>query len=159
MARIGKRAKERRTKEILIGVFALLFVGAVVGGAMYYSSARPEPLNAETLCPAKGPLGHFVVLIDKTDPLNFTQKQAFSVTLKELIERKLPEGYLLSVFALGEDFRESATPLIELCNPGDGTGKSEFTTTLARAKAKYQQRFAEPMLQLTESLVASQPAT
>lgn len=158
MATLGKRAKQRRRNEFILAAVLALVVIAVIAGASYYTMTRPKGLNPETLCSADGPQGHYVLLIDKTDPLNFTQKQAFSVVLKELIEKRVPEGYLLSVFALGEDFKETATPLVELCNPGNGAGKSEFDANPRKLRAQYQTKFAEPMLTLTESLVATQPA-
>lgn len=158
MATLGRRARQRRRNEYVLGAVILLAVLAVLGGAVYITVSRPKGLNPETLCPAEGPQGHYVLLVDKTDPLNFTQKQAFSVIIKELIEKRVPEGYLLSVFALGEDFKENATPLVELCNPGDGSNKSEFSANPQKLRAQYQSKFVEPMLKLSESLVASQPA-
>lgn len=158
MATLGKRAKQRRRNEFLLGAVIILVIAAVIAGAAYSTLSRPKGLNPETLCPADGPSGHYVLLVDKTDPLNFTQKQAFSVILKELVEKRIPEGYLLSVFALGEDFKENATPLVELCNPGDGSKKSEFDANPHKLRAQYQEKFAEPMLKLSESLVATQAA-
>lgn len=158
MATLGKRAKKRRTKELVFGTVSLALFFAVIAGAGYYTMSRPKGLNQDSLCPADGPLGHYVLLVDKTDPLNFTQKQAFSVILKELIEKRVPEGYLLSVFALGEDFKENATPLVELCNPGDGTGKSEFDASPRRLQVQYQSKFAEPLLHVSEMLVATESA-
>lgn len=158
MATLGKRAKKRRRDEIvLVGAISLIIL-AVIAGVAYHYITRPKGLNSETLCPVDGPQGHYVLLIDKTDPLNFTQKQAFSIILKELIEKRVPEGYLVSVFALGEDFKENATPLVELCNPGDGSKKSEFDANPKKLSALYHLKFADPMMKLSESLVATQPA-
>lgn len=158
MAIHGKRAKQRKTREILLGTALFILVFSAIAGVSYYSMTHLKGLNPETLCPAEGPQGHYVLLIDKTSPLNFTQKQTFLVLMKELIEKKVPEGHLLSVFALDEDFKKTATPLVELCNPGDGAGKSEFDSSPKKLKAKYQSKFAEPMLRLSESLIANKPA-
>ena len=158
MATLGRRAKKRRRNDYLLGAGIFSIILAVVVGFIYHAMTRPKALNPETLCPAGGPQGHYVLLIDKTDPLNFTQKQAFSVVLKEFIEKKVPEGYLVSVFALGEDFKENATPLVELCNPGDGSNKSEFDANPQKLKAQYHSKFAGPMMKLSESLVATQSA-
>ena len=130
MAQFGRRARQRRTKELILGTVALAAVLGVVASVTYFMMTRPDGLDNETLCPAKGPTGHYVLLVDKTDPLTFTQKEAFGVTLRELIEKRTPEGYLLSVFVLGEDFKENAKPLVELCNPGTGQDKSELTANL-----------------------------
>lgn len=158
MATLGRRAKQRRRKNLVIATFVSLFVVAVIASASYYTMTRPKGLNPDTLCPIEGPKGHYVLLIDKTDPLNFTQKQVFSIIFNELIGSQLPEGYLLSVFALGEDFKENATPLVEVCKPSDGTETSEFTGNPQKVKAQFQSRYAEPMLKLSESLIAAQPA-
>lgn len=158
MATSGRRAKRRRTREFVLGTLILGVVIAGIGGVAYFMATRPKGLDPTSMCPAAGPYGHYVLLVDKTDPLNFTQKQAFAVILDELVEKRVPEGYLLSVFALGEDFKATAAPLVELCNPGDGTGKSELTANLRKLKAQYRSQFAEPILRLSESLVSSQPA-
>lgn len=159
MAQLGKRARERRSQDIVRTIITIILSTVVLGGAAYYMAIQPASLDAATMCPSDGkPLGHYVLLVDKTDPLNFTQKQAFTAIVQELIERRIPEGYLLSVFVLGEDFKEGATPLVELCNPGDGSGKSELTANLKRLRAKYQTKFVEPLVKQSESLVSTQPA-
>lgn len=158
MATLGRRAKQRRRNEFLLGAIIFSVILLVTIGVTYHTVTRPEGANPDTLCPPDGPRGHYILLIDKTDPLNFTQRQAFSVVLKELVENRVPEGYLLSVFALGEDFKDNAVPLVELCNPGDGSNKSEFDSNPQKLKAKYRSKFAEPMIKLSESLVATQPA-
>ena len=74
------------------------------------------------------------------------------------IEKRIPEGYLLSVFVLGEDFKENAKPLVELCNPGTGQDKSELTANLRQLKRQYQDGFLGPLLKQSEALMAPQPA-
>jgi len=158
MARVGRKGKRRQSKEIFIGVFLLVFAISIVAGAGLYMNSRPQPLNRDTLCPAVGPAGHYVLLVDKTDPLNFTQKQAFSVMLRDLVEKRVPEGFLLSVFVLGEDFKQSASPLAELCNPGTGADKSELTANLKKRQAHYQEKFVVPLMNQSEGLVGLQSA-
>jgi hypothetical protein len=157
MAKLGRRAKQRRTMEIIFGTLALLVVGVIISGAAYYMSTRPKELMPN-MCPSDGPLGHYVLLVDKTDPLTFTQKQAFSVILRELVEKRIPEGYLLSVFVLGEDFKENAAPIVELCNPGNGSDKSELTANLKKLRRQYEERFVEPLLKQSDALLSAQSA-
>lgn len=158
MAQLGRRAKQRQTRDIVLGTFAFLVAIAIATGVWHYMGGRLKELNPLTLCPQDDPTGHYVLLVDKTDPLTFTQKQAFSVILRELIEKRVPEGYLFSVFVLGEDFKENAAPLVELCNPGSGAGKSEFTANLKKLRRQYEDRFVEPMLKQSEALLATQPS-
>jgi len=129
-----------------------------VSGFVYFRlQTQPAPDSA-TLCPAEGPRGHYVLLVDKTDPLSFTQKQSFSVFLEDLVKRRVPEGYLLSVFVLGEDFKSNAQPLVELCNPGAGDNKSALTSNVQRARRTYEEKFIKPLLSQGEALQSSQPA-
>ena len=157
MARLSRRAKQRRTLEVAFGLLALVVVIAIMAGVGYYYGMRPKELQPN-MCPDGGPLGHYVLLVDKTDPLSFTQKQAFSRTLHEIIEKRIPEGYLLSVFVLGEDFKDNAAPIAELCNPGTGSTKSEFTANLKKLRRQYEERFVEPLLNHSNELLATQPA-
>ncbi len=157
MARMGRRAQQRRRNEIILGIFlSAIVIGAIAGG-VYFTLTGEKPLDEQTLCPADGPKGHYVLLVDKTDPLNFTQKYAFVSVLHELVEKRLPKGFLLSVFVLGEDYTQVAEPLIELCNPGSDDGASEWTANLERLRQKYKDRFLSPLLARTDELVAVEP--
>lgn len=158
MSRYGLKAKRR--DAVLWGAGAILLVAtaAIVAWVVYSQVTREPPLNAVTMCPASGPFGHIVLLVDKTDPLNFTQRQAFSVAMKELVETKVPEGNLLSVFVLGDTFEKSAVPIIELCNPGSDAGKSELSANLKRLRKQYEEKFVRPLEDVAKALIADQPA-
>jgi hypothetical protein len=158
MAQLGRRARQRRTKELILGTLGFVLVLGIIGGVAYYMASRQAGLDKESLCPASGPAGHYVLLVDKTDPLTFTQKEAFTVTLQQFVVKRIPEGYLLSVFVLGEDFKETAKPLIERCNPGNGQDKSEFTENVRQLKKQYEAGFLEPLLKQSDALLGTQPA-
>lgn len=162
MAQISRHAKRQQKKqlksEIFWGSAALITAVGIAAAACYFLLNRPEGLDPETLCPACGPKGHYVLLVDMTDPLSFTQKLAFEVVLRDIIEKQTPEGYLLSVFAMGEDFRENAEPLVEICNPGTGEDKSEWTANLKQLRRLYNERFRDVLFNQASLLTASPPA-
>lgn len=158
MAKLGRYARKQRNTTIAWIVSVSLVIVVAIGAAIYMWFNTEPGLNRVTLCPADGPKGHFVLLVDKTDPLNFTQKQAFSVTLRDVIEKRTPPGYLLSVFVLGENFMANAEPLLELCNPGTGADKSAMTANLQKLRKQYEQKFVEPMLKQSEMLLSTTPA-
>jgi hypothetical protein len=158
MSRYGAKAKRRDTFMWVAGIALIIVTALIVIWVGYTQVTRDPPLDKTTMCPASGPLGHIVLLVDKTDPLNFTQRQAFSVTMEELVATKVPEGHLLSIFVLGEKFEQSALPLIELCNPGSDVGKSELNANLKRLRQQYEERFVGPLEDATKSLVAEAPA-
>jgi hypothetical protein len=62
------------------------------------------------------------------------------------------------VFVLGEDFREGAKPLVEICNPGSGEGKSELTANIQKLNAQFRERFREPLLKQADALISTKPA-
>jgi hypothetical protein len=158
MSRYGAKAKRRETFMWVAGVALLIVTALAVGLVVYTQVSRDPPLDKTTMCPAAGPYGHIVLLVDKTDPLNFTQRQAFTMAMRELVETKVPEGHLLSIFVLGEKFEQSAIPLIELCNPGSDTGKSELSANLKRLRKQYEERFVRPLEDVAKALVADEPA-
>jgi hypothetical protein len=156
--RRSRAAQKRHARNIAVGVAALVLFASVLAGVGYYLWTRDAGLDRQTLCPKSGPAGHVVLLVDKTDPLNFSQKEAFLRLLEELVDRRVAPGWLVSVFVLGEDFREGAKPLVEVCNPGSGEGRSELTANIAKLNAQYRQRFREPLLKQADVLIATRPA-
>jgi hypothetical protein len=158
MSSYGAKAKRRDTLNWVAGVALLFVTAAAVTLVVYSQLSRDPPLDKTTMCPAAGPLGHIVLLVDKTDPLTFTQRHALSVAMKEVVETKVPTGHLLSIFVLGEKFEQSALPLIELCNPGSDVGKSKLSANLERLRRQYEERFVRPLEEAAKSLVSEKPA-
>jgi len=158
MARLSQREKHQRTKQIFWGSLLIIIVVLVITSAGYHSFNKSEGLNPDTLCPTTGPKGHYVLLIDTTDQLSFTQHAAFEVTLRDLIEKRVPEGYLFSVFVMGEDFKECANPLVELCNPGTGEEKSELTANIKQLKRQYKEKFLDFLINKSSNILNSKAA-
>jgi hypothetical protein len=157
MAKVSRAEERRRRRNYVVATVVGLVAAAAFSGAAYFMASQPGELDAR-MCPAKGPVGHTVVLIDTTDPFTFTQRQAFSVLFKDLVRQQTPEGYLLSVFVLGERFEENAKAVVELCNPGSGAGKNQFTTTLEKLRRTYEEGFLQPLEAQAEKLARSEPA-
>ena len=156
--RKSRAAKRRFAKNVAVGVAALFVFVSALAGATYYFFTRASGLDRETLCPTDGAYAHIVLLVDKTDPLNFSQKQAFLRLLEELVDHRIAPGQLISVFVLGEDIRQGAQPLVELCNPGSAEGKSALTANLRKLNAQFRARFREPLLKQADALISTTPA-
>lgn len=154
----SRASRRRRKHDILGGIVALALFVASVAGAGYAWSTREPAVDRATLCPQRGPTGHVVVLVDKTDPLNFTQSAAFRRMFEDLVEKRIAPGQLMSVFVLGEDYKQTATPLIELCNPGRGEGKSDLTANTRKLEMQFRERFRERLIEQTDALMAAQPS-
>lgn len=157
MRRVSMAEKKRRQEQRTIaGLVAFLL--AAVGAVTWYLLQPKVETNKLTLCPADGPLGQYVVLVDNTDPYNFIQRQAFVQGLKSLADTVVPQGYLLTVYALGQDFKENAEPVFEKCNPGTAVGMSELDSNPKRAQARYEREFRGPVTQLDNVLMQDKPA-
>jgi hypothetical protein len=157
MRRKSKLAQQRARTNVIIGSIFILAVAAVIGAVVWWSAQKPDPLDPQTLCPLKGPLGHQVLLVDRTDPFNEAQKAAFDNMARDLVE-KLPTAHLFSVFVLGEDFKSETKPLIELCNPGTGEDKSNLTENTKALRRQYTKNFIEPLQGITTELLSTASA-
>ena len=158
MRKNRSRSKKSETYKYLGSIVLTAITIFFVAGVIYYQYSRPKPLTENTMCPANGPLGHVVLLVDKTDPFNITQRKSLQISLNEIISTRIPEGYLLSIFVLGENFEQSTQPVIELCNPGSDAGKSELDNNLSRLRKKYEDRFIKPLDEISKSLITDESA-
>src|SRR5690349_16041958 len=102
------RARARRERHNFVrGTALFALVICLVGGSIYFLLHRAPPLNETTLCPASDARAYVALLVDKTDPLPFTQRQAFVVVIRDLVSSVQP-GELVDVFAVGEDYKAGA---------------------------------------------------
>lgn len=152
-------ARRRQRLHIVWGILALTIAVGVAGAAgWFFFGKREAGLQPATLCPVAGPKGHAILLVDRTDPFNFTQKQAFLRYLAEFGRGRVKEGELFSVFVLGEDFTANAQPVFEMCNPGQGQDKNIWTSNPERLRRLFEDRFLGPMAALADQLAAKTPA-
>lgn len=158
MARKSKVARSRQRSNIFLGSLALLLVIMVMTATAWWWSQKRNAIDPRTLCPVDGPLGHNILLVDKTDPLNLAQKAAFDLLVTDWVSNKTPPGYLLSIFVLGDDFIAQTKPLVELCNPGDGKGHNELTENIKQLNRQYKDRFLTPIFEQSTQLLSITPA-
>lgn len=158
MARRSKLARKKNTVTLALIVVVGLVIVALVSGMIYLLLNTEPPADPVSLCPASGPTGHTVVLVDNTEPLNFIQRQALSQRFKELAEKQVPAGQMISVFVLGESFTQNAMPIFEKCNPGTGADKSKLNANPAQIKARYDKEFQAPLIHLREQITLEKPS-
>lgn len=154
MVKKSKSARNRQRMNLLLGSVSLLVVMGLASGALWWWSQKKSGIDPATLCPISGPLGHNILLIDKTDPFNLPQKASFDLIVNDLVNKQTPPGYLLSIYILGDDFKTQTKPLVELCNPGDAKGHSEFTENTKQLTRQYKERFLKPVAEQTTQLLS-----
>lgn len=157
MRRPRRRQARDRRNYLLSGLLLILLL-AGVAAATYFTLSTPKPADAATLCPPDGPRGQVVLLVDKTEPLTFTQGAALRRFMADFGRDGVGEGELVSIYVLGEDYRQTPTPVLEMCNPGRGDDKSRLTANPERLQHRYQERFAAPLDTIIDQLQASKPA-
>lgn len=151
------RAHRRRARWQIAGTAAaatFLLVSLALAG---YGLIARETLDPRS-CPASGPSGHVVLLVDRTDPFTTTQRLAFAELLRELGTHRVAPGELLSVFVLGESVDDAVDPVFERCNPGTGAGASAWTSNPRKLRQRHERTFLQPLATVADQLHAAKPA-
>jgi hypothetical protein len=157
--KVKTKSRSSQNSSIALIVLMVLSLLGVIGFVVYQLANPPEKSDKKTLCPAKGPLGHLVLLVDKSDPMTFTQRKAFEVLYRQTITAGVPKGHLISVYALGQDFSQTAEPIVELCNPGNASDASDLeqkglTGNPDQIKKAYDEKYLRPLFAVSEKLVS-----
>jgi hypothetical protein len=131
-------------KHLLGGALAVLALGVLSGGAYVYSTAaRPPELDRSSLCPIDGARSVTVVLLDSTDDIPEIAKREVKTALVDLAET-LPAYGLLEIRLLDPKIA-GGKPVFAKCNPGDGSGLSEYTANPRLARKRWMDGFREPL--------------
>ncbi|KFE52444.1 hypothetical protein [Pseudomonas syringae] len=138
---------KRKQTSPLSAVLVILVVLAIMAGAGYAISLsfNREKIDKVTLCPTSGAKGEYVVLIDNTSPFPFTQKAALAKRLKDMVLNEVPQGAMLTVFLLGEDYQQNSEPVFERCNPGQWTDKNKLMNSQKFVDRDFNEKFANPL--------------
>jgi hypothetical protein len=111
-----------------------------------------------TLCPGKGPIGQYVVLIDNTSPFPHNQKVALSQRLKTLVLNEVPQGALVSVFLLGENYKQHDAPIFEKCKPTQWDDDMKLTASKKLVEREYAEKFERPLESVMHQISLDQKA-
>jgi hypothetical protein len=129
---------------LLGGALAVLALGTLAAGAyVYATAARPPALDASSLCPLDGPRSITVVLLDSTDDIQDIAKREVKSALLDMAET-LPAYGLLEMRLLDAN-SQGGKSIFARCNPGDGSGLSEYTANPRLAKKRWMEGFRQPL--------------
>jgi hypothetical protein len=131
-------------------VLTVLALGVLAAGAFVYATvARPPVLDQSSLCPVDGPHAVTVVLLDSTDEIPDIAKREVKTVLVDLAEA-MPAYELLEIRLLDPNL-PGGRSIFAKCNPGDGSGLSEYTANPRLAKERWLDGFRQPLDQALES--------
>lgn len=161
--RRGARGRSQpNTAGIAIGVALILIsASAFVGLAFLYLTREKAPqLDASSLCPVDGARGVTAILVDTSDDLPRTTKDEALVVIRDVIS-ELPEYHRLDIRVLDIAGMKSRS-IFSRCNPGDGSGLSEWTASPKLAKEHWIRSFEGPAItaignSLTEAKANNSP--
>jgi hypothetical protein len=135
---------------VLGAALAVLALGVLSAGAYVYSTAaRPPVLDPTSLCPQDGPRSLTIVLLDSTDEIPDIAKREVRTLLIDMAET-LPTYGLLEIRLLDPGVAGGRT-IFARCNPGDGSGLSEYTANPRLAKKRWMDGFRTPLDDALES--------
>jgi hypothetical protein len=131
-------------KQVIGGGLALLALGVLAAGAYSYLTAERAPgLDRASLCPVDGPHSVTVVLLDATDEIPDIGKTEIRTVLLDVAET-LPDYGLLELRLL-DPKAPGGRSIFAKCNPGDGSGLSEYTANPRLARKRWLEGFRQPL--------------
>jgi len=144
-------------------IIVAILATAGVGYWYYTASESHVAYDKGTYCPDSGPYARIALLIDLTDEMSFIQEQKLRHFIQSLSdesrEDSVPQHAMLSVYLLSEnDASAIPTPVIEVCNPGNGEGINEFTGNPRLANKRFTERFLDPIDTTIGKIVYTDPA-
>lgn len=146
MARRPRSRRGRSDGSTLKGALLIaisLIVAAFVGWVAYTQISGRRTL-ADDLCPVQGEDSLTVVLVDLTDPLSVAQKQDFKNQL-ERIRNSVPKYGRITLYQVAPTDQELLRPVLDLCNPGDGSDATETTGNPKRDRRRWEAKFSAPL--------------
>jgi hypothetical protein len=155
---LRKRNGARGTGAAIGGIVLILLAIVALGflALFYFSAPRKPKLDAASLCPVDGPRGIVVVLVDTSDDLpEPTQRQVLGM-LEDQISG-LPDYYKFDIRVLDIAGGRSRS-LFSKCNPGDGTGLSEWTDNPRIARMRWLENFRQPAKDAIKNSLSSAKA-
>jgi hypothetical protein len=148
MARRSHRQRRGRNgdqgkKAVGIALITASLAAVIAGGYFFATAQRSPALAKDTLCPVEGPRSATVILLDTSDPLPDVTRQEALKYLMDTAE-SLPAYGLMEIRLLDPSV-PGGRQVFSKCNPGDGSGLSEYTANPAMARKRWTEGFRQPI--------------
>jgi hypothetical protein len=155
-----QRLRSRNPRDVRKHVFGAVLAGlalsALAAGAyVYVTATRPPAFDRASLCPLDGARSLTVVLLDSTDEIPDIGKREIRTVLLDMAET-VPVWGLLELRLL-DPKTPGGRQIFAKCNPGDGSGLSEYTANPALAKKRWMEGFRRPLEESLDAGVRPMP--
>lgn len=136
---------------MILTVAAIVLVGFV---AMQGRKAAIGQLDPITFCPKSGPVAVHAILIDRTDPLSQIQLEALR---REIFHRAqlVSKHEAFRVYEVGHG-GVLLNPVVDVCNPGDGSDASSIDANPANLRRRYLKLFSAPIEKMLAGMSADE---
>ncbi len=152
MSRGKRKNKKKQDLQGLLLIFIAVIVVLSVGFAYFQSKSNEITRDKNTLCRNDGLVTvEHVIIIDSTDSFNKTQALMAKKELNSLLDNSSQESRF-SLYVINKNIADEK-PLLELCNPGDGSDKNEFTSNKRRLLQKWKEGFHNKIINEIDLLI------
>ncbi|HYC02403.1 MAG TPA: hypothetical protein VED40_03875 [Azospirillaceae bacterium] len=158
-----KRRQSRREREkagnvkgaVLLSLAAIFAVG--VGYFSWKANSEAVELDKTTLCPTAGPTSVTAVVVDRTDTVTPVQRQLLVDKFNE-IRGAVPKYGLLEIYTVNPVQASVLKPEFSLCNPGDGSDLSHWTSNPRMANRTWGTVFNAPLAAVLDGMLEASEA-
>ncbi len=168
MARSRKRKRRNRESASTWLILAGILVVIMAFGYIHIKSPDQVRSDAETLCPENESLipHHEVLFFERNRRLNSKGTEFIPLPPNTALEirrhienrlQELPVHALVELYEVNYSRNEQFNPVARFCNPGDGSGMSEWTGNPRLAKQRYLEKFRKPFQDVVERLSSWNP--
>lgn len=149
-----KKAKDDKLGYIIIGVV----VATLAAIAIFIVSNRAADTDQESMCRVDGKFDRQVIILDMTDNYNSIQVTQIKHIIMNIIDH-LKIGEQIQLFFIDSTLPADMRPLVTLCNPDSGEGKSELYSNPKLLKKRWEKRFNTPLMKHIAALSAEYSST
>lgn len=155
---VSRKAKKARDDRFGIILIALVLAVVAAGGYLWYQQRQGHVEIAKgSSCPTDGPHSVTVLLVDVTDVLSPPQRQDMRNQLAAA-QANIPQYGSFELFTVAPTNEALLTPVLAVCNPGDGEDESELTSNKKAILKRYREGFAEPLEVAFETIMTASDA-
>lgn len=152
--RRANKAKNDKVGYILIAVVVTILLAI----AVFIAMNRGVEVDKESMCRADGAYDRHVVILDMTDNYNAIQVQQIKHIIKDIVDN-LDVTEQLQLYFIDNTMPGEMQAEFAMCNPGDGTGKSEIYSNPKLFKKRWETRFYAPLMAKMKELSGDYTST